>query len=109
MPGAMTTHLCGQHMRKARGAQNIARLDERFSSYYRLLHFTACRVLGSRERADLAVEKSWLAASFNPPKFDNEGAFRSWLFRILIDEALAILRKDLRIHRPTSLAMGYQP
>jgi len=70
----------------------------------------ACRVLGGSERAQLAVENSWLTASLNPLRFDNEGAFRSWLLRILIDEALAILRKDPRANanRPMSFAMTHQ-
>lgn len=93
MLGAMTSHICSQHMREARASRgNIEMLKERLARYQGLLHFTACRVLGRSERADLAVENSWLAASLNPPKFDQEGAFRSWLFRILIDQALAILR-----------------
>jgi DNA-directed RNA polymerase specialized sigma24 family protein len=59
-----------------------------------LLHFIACRVLGSSERADGAIENCWLKASRNPPRFEYEGAFRSWLVRVLIDEALAILRQN---------------
>jgi DNA-directed RNA polymerase specialized sigma24 family protein len=51
-------------------------------------------MLGSPERALVAVENTRLAASCNPRKFEYEGEFRSWLLRVLIDEALAILRKD---------------
>jgi DNA-directed RNA polymerase specialized sigma24 family protein len=67
-----------------------------FSRCYEPLHFTACRILGSPEGASLAVENCWLTASRNPPSFDCEGEFRSWLFRILIDEASAILQSRLR-------------
>jgi RNA polymerase sigma factor (sigma-70 family) len=77
------------------------RLDEdpavfrtRFRRCHRLLHFIACRVLGSSERVDDAIENCWVRASRNPPRFDYEGAFRSWLVRVLIDEALAILRQN---------------
>jgi len=91
MLGTMTSHICRQHVRKPRIArENIKILNERFSRYQGLLYFIACLVLGRSERAELAVEKSRLAASRNPPKFDNEGEFRSWLFRILIDETLAL-------------------
>ena len=65
----------------------------RFSRCQRLLHFIACRVLGSPERAEDAIESCWLRASRDPPRFEYEGAFRSWLLRVLIDEALAILRQ----------------
>jgi DNA-directed RNA polymerase specialized sigma24 family protein len=69
---------------------------ERFSRCRGLLHFLACRVLGSCEQAQLAIENCWLSASQNAPRFDREGAFRSWLMRVLVTEALAILhqRKD---------------
>ena len=30
----------------------------------------------------------------NPPHFEHEGAFRSWLVRVLIEEAKAILREN---------------
>jgi DNA-directed RNA polymerase specialized sigma24 family protein len=66
----------------------------RFWRCHRLLHFIACRVLGSSERADDAIENCWLRACRNPPRFEYEGAFRSWLVRVLIDEALAILGQN---------------
>jgi DNA-directed RNA polymerase specialized sigma24 family protein len=57
------------------------------------IHLT-CRVLGGIRGAENALENCWRTPSRNPPKFDYEGAFRSWLARVLIDEALAILRKN---------------
>ena len=65
----------------------------RFARCRALLRFIACRVLGSNEGTEDAMQSCWLTASCNPPKFENEGAFRSWLLRILIDEALKILRE----------------
>ena len=70
--------------------------DARFSRCFRLLHFVACRVLGVPERAHDAIEGCWLTASRNPPRFEYEGAFRRWLVRVLIDEALAILRNETK-------------
>jgi len=70
--------------------EHSAVFDQWFSRCHRLLHFTACRVLGGQDGADLAVRNCWLTASSDPPRFDCEGAFRSWLLRILIDEASAI-------------------
>ena len=79
------------------------RLDEdpavfhtRFWRCRKLLHFIACRVLGSSERADGAIENCWVRASRNPPRFEYESAFRGWLVRVLIDEALTILRQNQR-------------
>lgn len=74
--------------------EQSAILFERFLRSYRLLEFIACRVLGDEERAGNAVQNCWRTASRNPPHFEYEGAFRSWLVRILIDEALAILRES---------------
>ena len=74
--------------------EDLVAFEVRFRRCRRLLHYLACRVLGGPEGADRAVEKCWLTASRNPPQFDYEGAFRSWLVRVLIDEALVILRED---------------
>ena len=58
-------------------------------------YFT-CRVLRSCEGADEAVERCFLTACGDPQEFEYEGAFRSWLVRIVIDEALRILVKRKR-------------
>jgi len=76
-----------------RTQEDPAVFHTRFWRCFRLLHFIACRVLGDPERADDAVENCWLRASRNPPRFEYEGAFRSWLVRVLIDEALGIFRQ----------------
>jgi DNA-directed RNA polymerase specialized sigma24 family protein len=66
---------------------------ERFWRCNSLLHFLAHRILGTHEGAGKAVANCGIVASRNPPDFEYEGAFRSWVVRILIDEALAILRQ----------------
>jgi len=66
----------------------------RFSRCRQMLYFIATRVLSGPEGAEQAVENCWLIASRNPPYFEYQGAFRSWLVRILIDEALAIRRQN---------------
>ncbi len=71
--------------------------DARFSRCRGLLHFIACRVLGGTEGAEDSVQNCWLIASRNPPRFEHGGAFRSWLLRIVIDEALVIHRKNLHL------------
>jgi Sigma-70 region 2 len=64
--------------------------------YRRLLHLVAHRVLSNPDGANIAVENCLLAASRHVRAFDCEGAFRSWLVRLAIDEALAILHgRDL--------------
>jgi hypothetical protein len=85
-----SSELTVAHELRAAPQEHPTVFQARFSRCYRLLHFIACRVLGGPERADEAVENCWLRASRNPLHFEYEGAFRSWLVRVLIDEALAI-------------------
>jgi DNA-directed RNA polymerase specialized sigma24 family protein len=75
--------------------------ETRFSGSQRLLYFIAWRILDSPESVQDAVQNCWLAASRNPPRFEYEGAFRSWLLRVLIDEALAVLRRGKKTSGPT--------
>jgi len=67
--------------------------ENRFSRFCPLLEFLACRILGGHEDVEMAVQNCRIAASRNPPRFECEGAFRSWLVRVLIDEALAIRQR----------------
>jgi len=66
----------------------------RFSRYRPLLYSLARRVLGDMQGVENALENCWRRASRNPPDFYYEGAFRSWLARVLIDEALSIVREN---------------
>jgi DNA-directed RNA polymerase specialized sigma24 family protein len=63
----------------------------RFWRSSRILHIIACRILDEPEQAKKAVENCWHSASAHAPRFEYEGAFRSWLVRVLIDEALVLL------------------
>jgi len=66
----------------------------RFLRRYGLLHFIACCVLGRAERTEDVIERCRLKASGTPARFEYEGAFRSWLLRVLIDEAVVVLRRS---------------
>jgi RNA polymerase sigma factor (sigma-70 family) len=74
--------------------ENLESLDVLFLRYRRVLYRVAYRVLDNHQEAKDAVQNCLLAVSCNVPRFENEGAFRSWLVRVLIDEALAILYKE---------------
>jgi RNA polymerase sigma factor (sigma-70 family) len=67
--------------------------NELFSRYYSFLYYLACRVLGGREDAQDVVQNCMLRAVRNLQQFNNDGAFRSWLSRILVNEAITLLRK----------------
>jgi DNA-directed RNA polymerase specialized sigma24 family protein len=67
------------------------------SRYRGLLLLVANRVLNNSADAESAVENSLSLASHLAPGFDSEGAFRSWVVRLAMDEALAIRRaKNIR-------------
>ena len=55
------------------------------------LHYMADLILDNPESAEHAVEGCREKASGNLPPFENEGDFRGWVIRLLIDEALSLL------------------
>jgi len=66
--------------------------EDRFTRCRGLLSFLAIRILNDQNMAEIAVQNCKVAASRNPPNFEYESAFRSWLVRILIEESLTLLR-----------------
>jgi DNA-directed RNA polymerase specialized sigma24 family protein len=62
--------------------------ETRLLRYCGLLRFVASRVLGGPDEIEEAVERCFHAASRYPVSFEHEGEFRSWLVRVLVDEAL---------------------
>jgi DNA-directed RNA polymerase specialized sigma24 family protein len=80
--------------------EDTAAFQVRFFRCRRLLHFIATRVLGDSDRAEDAIENCWLSAFRNPPRFEYESAFRSWLLRVLMDEALALRRQGGETSEP---------
>ena len=69
-------------------------LDVLFSRYRHVLSLVAYRVLGNHAEAEDAVQNCLITVSDNVPQFEHEGAFRCWLVRVLIDEAVTILAKQ---------------
>ena len=67
------------------------RFEGCFSLCHNTLHFTACRILGDSEKAESAVQSCRRKVSRIPHDFESKGAFRSWILRLLIAEALSIL------------------
>ena len=70
---------------------SLEALEILLSRYRRVLFLVAHRVLGNHEEAEDAVQNCLRTVSNRVPRFENEGAFRSWLIRVLIDEAVMIL------------------
>jgi RNA polymerase sigma-70 factor (ECF subfamily) len=64
-----------------------------FTRYRRLLYALAHRLLRNHEEAEDAVQSSSLMAYRNLCHLQDRSYFRSWLVRIVINEALDIIRK----------------
>jgi len=71
--------------------------------HYRTLHFIACRVLGSPERAEEAIGSCWRVASRHTQRFEHEGELHRRLLRALVDEALVLLRESAPTPTPKVL------
>jgi RNA polymerase sigma-70 factor (ECF subfamily) len=71
-------------------------LDILFSRYHGVLYSFAHRMLGNREEAEDAVQNAFLLAFCKLSQLKDQGAFRSWLTRIVMNEATSILRKRKR-------------
>jgi DNA-directed RNA polymerase specialized sigma24 family protein len=78
---------------QGRSQGNLEAFDVLFLRYRGVLSFVGYRVLGDHNQTEDAVQRCLLSASRDIPHFVNEGAFRSWLLRVLIDEALLILQE----------------
>ena len=74
--------------------ERCTEFDARFSRCYGLLQFVARRILGRSEDVADVVENCRVIAGQSSLEFEQEAAFRSWLVRVLIDEALAVFRKN---------------
>jgi hypothetical protein len=81
-------------LRNSQGS--LETLDILFSRYRHVLSLVAYRILGNHAEAEYAVQNCLLTVSDNVPKFEHEGAFRCWLVRVLIDEAVTILARQVR-------------
>jgi RNA polymerase sigma-70 factor (ECF subfamily) len=69
-----------------------------FFRYRPILYRLAQRILRNHEESEDAVQNCSLAAFCKMKTFKYEGAFRSWLARILVNEAITILRKRRRTY-----------
>jgi RNA polymerase sigma-70 factor, ECF subfamily len=73
-------------------------LEILFSRYRPILYRLAQRILRNHEESEDAVQNCSLVAFRKMESFKYEGAFRSWLARILVNEAITILRKRKRAY-----------
>jgi hypothetical protein len=72
-------------------SKRLSDFESRFAKNRKLIAFVARRVLDSQEETEAAVRECFKTASRNPQVFASDGAFRSWILRMVIEEALIIL------------------
>lgn len=95
MAAALTEIFCKQNETdQVASREKLRTFDERFTRCHKTLQYTGGLILGGSEMAEYAIQKCRFRASRNPPNFESEGAFRSWILRLLIGEALSILHQD---------------
>lgn len=84
--------------------------EARFLPCRGLLRFVASRLLNDPDEIEEAVERCFHTASRYPMSFEYEGEFRSWLVRVLVDEALQIRsRRMFRSGRDLRWTAEYWP
>jgi DNA-directed RNA polymerase specialized sigma24 family protein len=83
-----------RHRLEPDGEENENTFSQQFSRCREMLYFIAYRILNCAEEAEVAVKNCYCTASRNSLQFESEGAFKSWLVRILIDEATLLRGKE---------------
>jgi DNA-directed RNA polymerase specialized sigma24 family protein len=73
---------------------DLTTLEMWISRYRRVLYFVAYRVLGNHTDAEDALQSCMQSIRRKIPSLEHEGGFRASVVRVLIDEALVILRKN---------------
>jgi RNA polymerase sigma factor (sigma-70 family) len=73
---------------------DLTTLETWIARYRRVLYFVAYRVLGNHMDAEDAVQNCMLSVRRKVPSLEHEGGFRACVIRVLMDEALAILRRN---------------
>ncbi len=74
---------------------NREALDTLFARHRRMVYSIAYRILRNCEEAEDAVQNCLVLAFGNLPQYNKRcGHFRSWIGRIVINEALSLLRKQ---------------
>lgn len=65
-----------------------------YQKYAKAMYNTAFRMLQQSDRAEDAVQEAFIKAFFSLDSFRGESNFGAWLKRIVINEALIMLRKE---------------
>jgi DNA-directed RNA polymerase specialized sigma24 family protein len=89
------------------GKIELPEFAERFARCHSLLYFVASRILTEYGDIEEAVKNCFVVAARQPARFDSEGAFRSWLVRTLLHEAVQILHRKKRVVAAPALELAF--
>ena len=104
MTTVTTTDIFFTHETKSQTSRSeVEKFDEWFSRCRNTLEYIAGLILADSKMAKSAVQNCWFKAARNQPRFESEGAFRSWVLRRVISEALHLL------HQRQTEASGRKP
>jgi hypothetical protein len=81
----------------------------RFERCHHLLHCIASRLLTHEEQVEEAIRVLLGTAPGRAPIFKHEGELRSWLVRVLIDEALRVTPSASAALFPTTSPLAAAP
>ena len=76
-------------------AGDEATFESIFSQYYSLMYSVAQSIAG-RSIADEVIQEAWMSAIRALPKFEGRSSLKSWLMRIVANEAKTRRRKESR-------------
>lgn len=80
--------------------------DELFTRHRRYVYNICHRMLGNAEDAVDATQAAFIAAFKGLARFRGEAAFRTWMYRIAINECNAILRRKHRTREDVEAAVA---
>jgi len=63
-------------------------------TYWEALNFLASRILNDHSSANDCVQEGMIKAINKIHSFEGKGSFKAWLRRIVVNEALMVLRKE---------------
>lgn len=98
----MSRHPEAEVVRRARAGDDGA-LRELYDRHAAAVGAVCRRLLSSDELAEDAAQEAWIRAFGSLPGFRGECTFGTWVYRIAINQALAVRRQSTRwrlVHRP---------
>ena len=93
-PAASTEGVCDEQslVAKAKSGHDEA-FGELYKRHHRKAYCTALRILRNQQDAEDAVQRAFQRALVNLQKFREDSTFSTWLIRIVVNDALMLLRQ----------------